>query len=114
MNVLIIDDNNSYCNSIKRLLEKHGHKTVDTWDDDIVEVLLKEFNPDIILIDHDLSNNYTGIDILNRLKDVGLFKQFKFYANSNDQDKNKKLKKAGCKAIMEKDTDKILNLVGEK
>ena len=113
MKILIIDDDNNYVNSLMKLLIKLGHKAIGEWDADIIEVIFREFNPDVIFIDYELNENYNGIDIIKRLKEVNLFKGHIFIANSSDQKFNKKLQKAGCKDISEKNTDKILELVNQ-
>ncbi|MGE5363033.1 MAG: sigma-54-dependent transcriptional regulator [Bacteroidota bacterium] len=67
LNVLIVDDDNLICISLKKILQKMGY-TVDTcMEGDKVLDKVEEFQPDVILLDIYLTT-HNGLDILRDLQ----------------------------------------------
>jgi len=66
-NILIIDDDNLVCMSLKRVLQKMGYEVETCMDGGKVYDKIHEFKPDVILLDIYLTD-YNGLDILKTLQ----------------------------------------------
>lgn len=71
MNILVVDDDKRFCSTLKKILDKKGHKIVSV--DDPLRVLSTAKNEpfDLLLIDHRMSP-MTGIDLLQSLRKEGV------------------------------------------
>lgn len=69
LNVLIVEDNFSFCLEMEILVQKLNHTVigiVDNSGDALVEILDKK--PDIILMDIDIKGKLSGIDIADKIR----------------------------------------------
>lgn len=110
MNILIIDDNINYRKSIKKLLEKFGHKVMALGDEEgLIDAAIREMNkakePGAVLLDYDLGSEVTGLHYLNRY--WRRFEKIKWYANSSTPEHCALLMENGCVDIIGKDCDVI-------
>lgn len=67
LNVLIVDDDNLICLSLKKVLQKMGYAVETCMEGDKVLERVEEFQPDVILLDIYLTT-HNGLDILRDLQ----------------------------------------------
>jgi len=67
LNILIVDDDNLICMSLKKVLTKMGYNTEAVMEGDKVMEKVAEFQPDVILLDIYLTS-HNGLDILKDLR----------------------------------------------
>ncbi|MDF1694918.1 MAG: sigma-54 dependent transcriptional regulator [Saprospiraceae bacterium] len=68
--ILIIDDDQAVCLSLKLLLKKKGYETISVNHPSIAMETIAEFNPDLILLDMNFTINTTGKQGLAMLKRI--------------------------------------------
>ena len=95
--ILLVEDNSSDCELLKRVFERSGKKfslrCVDTKDDFIKQ--LKAYPPDIVLSDYSLPQ-FNGMEALNILKESGLKIPFIIVTGSINEETAVECIKAGA------------------
>jgi len=68
--ILIIDDEQTLRNSIKTFLDASGYQAQSAANSTEGLRILKDFNPEMLLLDLHLTEGLTGIDMLKEIKKV--------------------------------------------
>lgn len=70
MKVLIVDDEDSAREYLEKYLKIKGMEVCGVKEGEVVQPVVEEFQPDIILLDIKLGSNMTGFDVLDILKET--------------------------------------------
>lgn len=68
--ILLIDDDIDLCHSIEKLLSQHGFKVIITHDSENIDMLLKNNQIDLILLDIIIPGNKDGIALCKLIRQV--------------------------------------------
>jgi CheY-like chemotaxis protein len=67
--VLVVDDNEEFCENVKDILELRGYRTTTTYDGLAALKVVKESPPDLILMDIGLPGT-NGLAIFRKIKEI--------------------------------------------
>lgn len=94
MKTLIIDDNFSWIETLSEVFQNNSSvQAVMCFS--VLDALqaIEEFQPDVVFLDHNLSNGSEGFDIIDKVTGV------KFYSTTTDREVGKEYEKLGIEWI---------------
>ena len=116
MKIAIIDDQEEIQYSVSRILKKSKHKTFtfDGFEYDII-FTIKEEDIDLLIVDVMLSEEYSGIDLIKKLRKEGVHKPIILMTAYTTPSNMIEASKIGIKDILQKPfrSEDLLNLVNK-
>lgn len=108
MDVFVIDDNELHLKMCRILLNNLGHQVHTASSLADMKNIAGDIEPDVALVDYRLSLGETGIDVLNYVKQQGLWKSCRIIALTADVSEKTSLEVAGFDKVVFKPVTEAL------
>jgi DNA-binding response OmpR family regulator len=72
MKILFIEDEENITKYAELFLRKKGHEVISVSDADMIGEVLSGFDPDLVIVDLHLNEEFRGVGALQELKDRGI------------------------------------------